>query len=260
MPKWINMIKYRCRDCGREFSFEEHKSIIYCPDCERALQEIHVYNPPPPTDKKGKERLTPEQAQISKLWSVYIRSKIDVTTKYTFPNPAEWVRRRNEVYSKYRKRFSPDKLDNFEILRDSFHSWLMFRNNLSWTTFQRTGSKALENPQKLANLLLYLQDENIDIATRIRGALQGSKKIDGLGDGIITALLHTFNNEEYGVWNSRTNDTLKKLHQPIFASDDLGESYIRVNNILKRLAKELNSDLTTLDGFMWFVSKNYEFL
>ena len=62
------------------------------------------------------------------------------------------------------------------------------------------------------------------------------------------------------VWNSRTVDTLRKLHRPPFPSDDLGETYKRVNNMLNSLARELNTDLTTLDGFMWFVSKNYVFL
>jgi len=254
------MIKYRCRDCGREFSFEEYKSIKYCPDCRRALQEIRFYNPDPTVGDKGQKKLTPEQAQINKLWPVYMNSPIDVTTKYTFTNVNEWVRRRNLVYSEYRKKFLPDNLNNFDVLKRNFHSWLMFRNNLSWTTLQRTGASALEHPQKLSNLLLNLQNENVDIAYRIRSALQGPNKIDGLAEGIVTALLHTFNNEKYGVWNSRTVDTLQKLHCPTFPSDDLGETYKRVNNTLNGLAKDLNTNLTTLDGFMWFVSKKYEFL
>ena len=55
-------------------------------------------------------------------------------------------------------------------------------------------------------------------------------------------------------------DTLKKLHRPTFPGEDLGESYKRVNYKLNELAKELKTDLTALDGFMWFVSKKYEFL
>ena len=91
----------------------------------------------------------------------------------------------------------------------------------------------------LANLLLSFRTKNIEIASRIRSALQGANKINGIGQGIATALLHTFNNEKYGVWNSRTVDTLRKLHRPTFPSDDLGETYKRVNNTLNTLAKEL---------------------
>lgn len=254
------MIKYNCRKCNRDFHFDEHKSIKYCPDCGTKLELIRYYDPDPTVGSDGRKKLTPEEAQISKLWPIYLNSTIEVTAKFTFPSAQEWVRRRKLVYVEYRRRFSPENLKNLNSVKNNFHNWLIFRNNLSWTTFQRTGSIAIENPQKLANLLGYLQDENIDIATRIRGALQGSYKIDRLADGVVTALLHTFNNEKYGVWNSRTNDTLKKLHKPVLATEDSGESYIRVNNTLKQLAKETNSDLTTLDGFMWFVSKNYTFL
>ena len=123
-----------------------------------------------------------------------------------------------------------------------------------------TASNALDHPQKLAKLLFMLQNENIEIDSRIRSGLQGDDKIDGIGQGILTALLHTFDNEKYGVWNSRTTDTLRKLHRPPLPSDDLGESYKRVNRTLTELAEELKSDLTTLDGFMWFISKNYDFL
>ena len=118
----------------------------------------------------------------------------------------------------------------------------------------------MEHPQKLAKLLFTLQNEDIEIDTRVRSGLQGTDKIDGIGQGILTALLHTFNDDKYGVWNSRTTDTLRKLHRPTFPSDDLGESYKRVNQTLTELTNELKTDLTTLDGFMWFVSKNYEFL
>jgi hypothetical protein len=119
---------------------------------------------------------------------------------------------------------------------------------------------SLDNPSRLAKLLLKLRDEKVDVTSRVRYALQGSGRISGVGQGIVTALLHTFNDGEYGVWNSRTVDTLKKLHEPTFPSQDLGETYGRVNDTLVRLKTELKTDLTTIDGFMWFVSKKYEFL
>ena len=147
-----------------------------------------------------------------------------------------------------------------DIVKSNFRSWLLFRNNVSWTTLQRTATNALNHPQNLSKLLLSLQNENTDVSSRVRSGLQGSDKIDGLGQGIVTALLHTFNDEKYGVWNSRTSDTLSKLHHPTVSGDDLGDSYVRINNKLISLAKELETNLTMLDGFMWFVSKNYEFL
>lgn len=124
---------------------------------------------------------------------------------------------------------------------------------------ERAATNAIEHPQSIAKLLITLQNENIEIGKRVGSALQGAVKVTGIGQGIVTALLHTFNNEKYGVWNSRTVDTLKKLHRSTFPSDDFGESYKRVNKILNDIAQETHSDLTTVDGFMWFVSKKYNF-
>ena len=45
-----------------------------------------------------------------------------------------------------------------------------------------------------------------------------------------------------------------------FPSEDLGETYKRLNDTLLRPKMELKTDLTTLDGFMWFMSKKYECL
>jgi hypothetical protein len=256
------MIKYRCRKCLLEVPQEVYESNRYCPNpnCGTYLEKVVISDPPKRLQEHGRKKLTPGEAYIDKLWPVYINSQIEISVGFTFPSVAEWVARRKQVYQEYRKKFKPINLENLNSVKNNFHSWLLFRNNLSWTTFQRTASNALEHPQKLAKLLFTLQNEDIEIESRVRSGLQGTDKIDGIGQGIVTALLHTFNDEKHGVWNSRTTDTLRKLHRPTFPSDDLAESYKRVNQTLTELAKELETDLTTLDGFMWFVSKNYEFL
>ena len=254
------MIKFICRQCTEEVSFDAYKSVRICPKCGTWLEKVHIPDLPKEKGKNGRTKLRPQDVHVDQLWSAYIKSPIEISAGFTFPTVDEWVRRRKQVYAEYRQRFGTSNLQNLNNVQRNFRSWLIFRNNLSWTTLQRTASNALEHPQKLAKMLLDLQNENIEIASRIRSGLQGPGKIDGIGQGIVTALLHTFNNEKYGVWNSRTTDTLRKLHRPPFPSDDLGESYKRVNHTLTELAKELNTDLTTLDGFMWFVSKKYEFL
>ncbi len=255
------MIKISCPVCKREFSNQEYKLSRFCPDCGKYLEQARVIEPifdPPP--ENGPIKLGPDDAQISRLWPVYMKSPIEITSGNKFPSVDEWVRRRKQIYIVYRRKLDLENLGNLQALKDNFYDWLMFRNNLSWTTLQRTASYALDHPQELSNLLRHLQDENVGIGSRIRYALQGSGRINGIGQGIVTALLHTLNPDRYGVWNSRTIDTLQKLHQPTFPSEDLGATYERVNKTLNELARELRTDLTTIDGFMWFVSKNYIFL
>ena len=254
------MIKFMCRKCRLEVSIEAFKSSPYCPNCGTLLDKVHVLDVPKEPGKGERVKLRPQDVHIDQLWSVYLRSPIEISAGFTFPSVDEWVNRRKQVYIEYKQKFGTSNLQNLDYVQRNFRSWLLFRNNLSWTTLQRSASNALEHPQKLSQLLRNLQNEDIEIASRIRSGLHGVDKIDGIGQGILTALLHTFNDEKYGVWNSRTTDTLRKLHRPPFTVDDLGESYRRVNHTLAELAKELKTDLTTLDGFMWFVSKNYEFL
>jgi hypothetical protein len=254
------MIKYRCRKCSQEVSFEAYRVSNFCPNCGTHLEEVHILEPPIKPGKGDRTILRPQDVHTDQLWSVYMNEQIEVSAGYIFPSVNEWVKRRKQVYIEYRHNFAPEKLNDLNALKRDFQHWLLFRNNLSWTTLQRTASNAIEHPQRLAKLLSTLQNEDLKIDARIRSTLQGADKINGLGQGIVTALLHTFNNEKYWVWNSRTVDTLKKLHRPTFPSDDLGETYKRVNRTLNELAEDMQSDLTTVDGFMWFVSKKYEFL
>jgi hypothetical protein len=233
-----------CLACDKEFDIETYKKSKFCPICGKYLQVTEVGGPVPPS--------------IKEMWNTYLTSQIEVSPGFFFPSAKEWVKRRKAVYKVYREKFSPANLNHLEGVKENFGSWLLFSNNLSWTTLQRTATQALENPKQLSNLLLNLQNEKVEVASRIRNSLQGSDKIRGIGQGIVTALLHTFYDNKYGVWNSRTIDTLRIFNQPTFPSDDLGATYTRVNATLIRLTKELDTDLTTLDGFMWFVSKSEE--
>ena len=136
----------------------------------------------------------------------------------------------------------------------------MVRNNLSWSTLQRTGCQALERPDRLAELIILLQDDEMDVGTRVKRGLMGKEKVRGIGQGILTALLHTFFDDKYGVWNSRTQDTLRILRRPPRAHSDIGKTYEAVNTKLHELARELDADLTTIDGFMWFISEHVRFI
>lgn len=122
----------------------------------------------------------------------------------------------------------------------------------------RTGLQAVQDLERLWKLIVFLQDESVQVATRVKKGLQGEYYCRGIGQNILTALLHTFNHEKYGVMNNRTEETLKMLRRKPRQAADPGRRYACVNLELLGLRDELDTELTTIDGFMWYVSKRIE--
>lgn len=174
-----------------------------------------------------------------------------------FPDVSSWIMERKKAYAVFQEKFSQDKLVDWEKLREDFRDFLHFKNNYSWTTLYRTGLSALSDLERLWKLLVFLQNESIDVQKRVQQGLQGEYHCHGIGKGILTALLHTFNPDKYGVWNRRTDDTLEMFRRTLGASSNIGHRYQLINNELIQLKNELNTDLTTIDSFMWFISKKY---
>jgi len=170
-------------------------------------------------------------------------------------NVVSWTVDRHKAYDDFRNRFSQNKLVSLEKLCEDFRQFLYFKNNLSWTTLYRSGMAALSNPERLWKLITYIQDESITIQNRVTGALEGKYYTRGIGTNILTALLHVFGPDKYGVWNSRTVDTLNLIKRKPEASSDMGRKYLAINRELIKLCAELDADLTTIDGLMWYVSK-----
>jgi len=76
-----------------------------------------------------------------------------------------------------------------------------------------------------------------------------------IGKNILIALLHTFHHDKYGVWNNRTESASKTIKRLPITALDTGINCSAINEKLTRLAAEHNTDLTAIDGFMWFVSE-----
>jgi len=172
----------------------------------------------------------------------------------------EWISTRLERYAKYRAEFSLEKMSDYAHVVHTYKEWLLYRNNFSWTTFQRVGYEALKQPTELARLLSYLQDQKIPVQDRVREGLSGRYMVAGIGKGILTAFLHTIFPDQYGVLNSRSIDTLKLLKKYPKKAGDIGHTYLEVNYKLQELACDLKTDLTTIDGFMWYISKRVKVL
>lgn len=256
------VVEFECRKCGKTVSWKQYELDRFCPDCGTFLRPKRLKIDRTKAKRRDK-RIEIERAHInidSLFYEYENYHPVDVGGGVVFETVGAWISARIQAYREFRQRLSPERLHDLEQVSKNFKQWLLFRNNLSWTTLQRTGYQALEMPERLADLLFLLQNNRLGVGERVRRGLEGKEKVRGIGQGILTALLHTFNNDKYCVWNSRTQDTLEILRCPPIKYTDIGAKYKEVNRKLHELANELNSDLTTIDGFMWFISKHVMFI
>ena len=167
---------------------------------------------------------------------------------------SDWEKERKDVYDKFRLVFDSSNLN--QMTENDFYLFLDFNFNKSWTGLQRRGKAATSDMEKLKETIAYLQDESIDIKERIDEVLKnhGRYKIAGMGRNTVTALLHIFDSNKYGVWNNRAEGALIKLGllpRKLAVSD--GKNYLIINSILIDLKKRFDVNLTTVDMFMYYV-------
>jgi len=173
----------------------------------------------------------------------------------------KWMAEREQAYSSFSPHFEQDNLENVEAVSQAYRCWLRASNNKSWTNMQRVGVRALDQPEKLCKLLSFIQQETVPIKERIQGGLAGEYYVYGIGKGILTGFLHTIYPEKYGVWNGSTVKAFKKLdiYIPLMYSIKQGRAYLRVNTVLNNMASYLETNLTFVDGFMWYVATRARF-
>ncbi|MFN3384439.1 MAG: hypothetical protein ACK401_06040 [Archaeoglobaceae archaeon] len=122
-----------------------------------------------------------------------------------------------------------------------------------------------------------LRDEKIEsIRNKFKQLLYGtgefakrfdSFEIKGIGPAYITEILCYFNPNEFGIWNRRSRDALKRLgfHSlPLNKYKISGEEYRQVNDTLKQIAQKLGSlgfqtDLLGVDYLLYLVQQQEEF-
>ncbi len=202
------------------------------------------------------EELDRDNINMDTLFEEFLRLKnFSCGEGVIFDDVPSWIMARKQAYVTFREKLGRDKLVDWDKLHNDYRDFLYFKHNYSWTTLYRTGLRPLSNLKKLWKLLTFIQDETISVNRRVREGLAGKYHCAGLGRNILTALLHTFHSNTYGVWNNRTEHTLTLIHRKPRPTTDPGYNYQRINNELNQLTKELNTDLTTIDSLMWYISK-----
>ncbi|MEE9283965.1 MAG: hypothetical protein V3U49_07835 [Nitrososphaerales archaeon] len=210
--------------------------------------------------RKGKEvetiELTQDDINIHTLFEEFHSLKNFPPGEGTyFPNTASWLSEREEAHQDFRKRFRSPGL-NPSNTKEVFRDFLYFRNNKSWTTLYRTGTSALETPERLLALISWLVDDAVNVNQKLNKAISGDKKVKGIGKNILTGIIHVCDeNDKYGVWNGRTEHTLKLLRRMPAHARFPGETYDRINAELHQLKNELSTNLGEIDCFMWYISK-----
>lgn len=154
---------------------------------------------------------------------------------------------REDVYERYQAHFRPGQVE--QIGKETFTSFLNKSNNKHWSGLHRRKTKLTRDMEALREGLSALTDETRPIAPRFTEALG---KVDGLGKGTATAILHVAYPEQYGVWSDTSKGAMETLGllSGFENGASVGEKYEAINQVLTGLAEELSTDLWTLD-FLW---------
>ena len=154
---------------------------------------------------------------------------------------------RDSVFEKFKNVFSSGEIGG--LTPENFRSFLYFKNNRHWSNLYRRGLSAANDMDALRNSLAILLDKNVPIENKFEQAIEN---INGLGKSIATAILTIAYPDQYGVWNSTSEEGLKNLGIfPVFDRGmKIGQKYREINTILTELKKQLKIDFWTLD-WLW---------
>lgn len=171
-----------------------------------------------------------------------------LATKDRDPALANIIDVRDAVLARYGPIFSLTEISN--LTEEQFRSFLQFENNNHWTGLNRKGHLACRDMPVLRAALSQLLDEERPLPDRMNTAADG---LQGMGKALITAILLVAFPDRYGVWNGTSEAALKALKVwPKFErGSTFGDRYVSVNKLLLQLAKDLGTDLWTLDVLHW---------
>ncbi len=160
------------------------------------------------------------------------------------------------VRENYKHFFDPELIDKIE--RSEFLDFLKFENNQHWGMDQAADYRVTKSTEEIQRGLRYLIKDDIPVEDRLNDLLgRGEHAIPGISNNTITALLLLRHPDQYGVWNGPSEKALKKLD--LFPKrkykEGMGSFYLRMNELLKGLAEELDMNLWVFDSLLWRAAK-----
>jgi hypothetical protein len=191
---------------------------------------------------------------FSHLFQSFLNEEVSLTGGGKTP-VRKHIEDRVQTYNFYQHKFAPTQIQN--LREDEFHYFLTPSGNRSWTNLPRACKQATSEMEKLKRALLHLQKEEFPVHIRLNNVSRGGKLyVKGFGKNLTTGLLHMFNSNKYGVWNTRSEEVLRHLKRLPYISSNFGESYVRLNFELTKFARELKTTLVHLDVFLWWFDEN----
>lgn len=232
---------YECTKCKKVFSAKDYKASAYCPECG-----LHLWQ----------RSFSPTPFKVNDVFKEFMTlNSFEVEKGIIYNNVSVWMTARKKAYDKYRKKLSATAITEGSKWLNDFKNYLDYKYNQSWPKLSRAGREAVSNPDRLKRLLLHLQDSKVPVEVRFQDCLHGDFSCPGMNRHIVTVLLHTFWPTKCGVWSKQTDIALKKIKRTPITSSNEGKTYLTLNAVLSKLASELHTSLTSVDGFMWYISK-----
>lgn len=175
--------------------------------------------------------------------------------KQRFQTDVERINAEQEVIEKYGRMFHPNNLDN--LTAEDFKEFLLIKNNKHWRSIHRQGNIITQDMEKLKSALKLLLDETKPIKERLEKILPKNKPpmIKGLGRAVITPILLVVYPDRYCVYNSIVEEGMKNFGIfPNFKNESFAERYIKINEIICKLAKQNGLSLWQIDEVWWLVT------
>ncbi len=167
-------------------------------------------------------------------------------------NDSWWLDSEKKVVGRYGKIFHPKNLE--QLTKEDFKSFLLLKNNLHWDGIHRQNNLITQDMNSLKKSLKFLLDEKVEIKERLNIMVdqKSSYSVKGLGKAVLTPILLVVYPTKYGVWNSRSEEALKKINSfPKFLpKDTFADRYVKVNDALHGLVNKYNLSLWKLDGVL----------
>ena len=157
-----------------------------------------------------------------------------------------------EVIARYGTLFNPKNIDN--LTAEDFKSFLLFKNNRHWSGIFRTENLVTIDMARLREAIKILLDESQPLETRLDVLFPPRKPnyIKGMGKAIATPILLVVYPDRYGVWNEPSERGLKQLNllPPFERGASFATKYMKINEVLKGLARDYNLSLWQVDGVL----------